>query len=45
MSLEKELMTCPNCGNLIDNCKCACPYCGENKEDDCAIGYGAATGG
>ncbi|HZW56565.1 MAG TPA: hypothetical protein VFF30_09775 [Nitrososphaerales archaeon] len=46
MTLERDLMTCPNCGaNPIDECRCACPYCGEIRADDCAIGYGRATGG
>ena len=45
LSQVNELYTCPNCANSIDNCRCACPYCGETAGCDCAIGHGRATGG
>ena len=45
MSDEMEFYACPNCNNAIDDCKCACPYCGEVGACDCAIGPGRATGG
>src|SRR2546426_8240557 len=45
LSQVNELYTCPNCANPIDNCRCACPYCGETAGCDCAIGHGRATGG
>ena len=45
LSQVDELYACPNCASPIDNCRCACPYCGETAGCDCAIGHGRATGG
>ena len=45
LSQVNELYACPNCASPIDNCRCACPYCGETAGCDCAIGHGRATGG
>ncbi|HEX9262298.1 MAG TPA: hypothetical protein VF893_07195 [Candidatus Bathyarchaeia archaeon] len=45
MNKEKKMPRCQNCGNLIDDCKCVCPYCGESADCTCCIGYGKATGG
>lgn len=45
MAQEEELPRCEKCGNPIDDCKCACPYCGETSGCDCCTGYGKATGG
>ncbi|MEJ5327967.1 MAG: hypothetical protein WHU54_06965 [Candidatus Bathyarchaeia archaeon] len=42
---EVELPRCDRCREFIDNCKCACPYCGETSGCECCIGYGKATGG
>jgi len=41
----EELPRCERCGNPIDDCKCACPYCGETHGCTCCAGYGKATGG
>jgi hypothetical protein len=35
---------CEKCGNMIDKCECACPYCGEAGECDCCLGF-TTTGG
>jgi hypothetical protein len=42
---EQEIPRCERCGNPIDDCTCACPYCGETTGCDCCAGYGRATGG
>ncbi len=36
---------CDLCEAPIDSCRCVCPYCGESKACECAIGSGIATGG
>jgi len=43
--IEGERYACPNCDFEIDSCQCACPYCDENRNCDCAIGHDKATGG
>jgi len=40
-----EQYMCPNCEYPIDGCECACPYCSESSDCDCAVGHGRATGG
>ena len=42
---EEEEPRCGRCGEFIDDCKCACPYCGETSGCECCTGYGRATGG
>jgi hypothetical protein len=37
--------TCPVCDAFIEDCSCACPFCGERAGCTCCIGYGVATGG
>jgi Fe-S cluster biogenesis protein NfuA len=36
---------CERCHMPIDECVCACPYCGKIDDCECALGYGRATGG
>ncbi len=36
---------CDRCNMPLDGCKCVCPFCGESKGCECAIGPDAATGG
>jgi hypothetical protein len=43
--ISGERYACPNCDLEIDSCLCACPYCAENENCDCVIGYDKATGG
>jgi hypothetical protein len=42
---KEEEPRCDNCGNLIDDCRCVCPYCGESAGCHCCIGDDKATGG
>jgi hypothetical protein len=35
---------CEYCGNPIEACVCACPFCGESNACECCL-YDAATGG
>ena len=35
---------CDYCGNRIEMCNCACPYCGETNSCECCL-FDAATGG
>ncbi|HZD82511.1 MAG TPA: hypothetical protein VE076_06515 [Nitrososphaeraceae archaeon] len=39
-----EGTSCDYCGNPIEACMCACPYCGETNACECCL-YDAATGG
>jgi hypothetical protein len=39
-----EGTSCDYCGNPIEACMCACPYCGEIDACECCL-YDAATGG
>ncbi|HKX82239.1 MAG TPA: hypothetical protein VJL54_08280 [Nitrososphaera sp.] len=43
-STTEEIVACENCGNPIDSCMCACPYCGQVDSCECCL-YDAATGG
>jgi hypothetical protein len=45
MPKETELPFCEKCRHPIDDCKCACPYCGLTCGCDCCTGYGKSTGG
>jgi hypothetical protein len=45
MGSEETEPICERCGNLMDYCKCACPYCGETAGCECSIGIDKATGG
>jgi len=36
---------CERCHMPIDECICACPYCGKIDDCECVLGYGRATGG
>jgi len=36
--------SCDNCGNPLEACMCACPYCGEREACECCL-YDAVTGG
>ncbi|MDH5419368.1 MAG: hypothetical protein OEY39_02095 [Candidatus Bathyarchaeota archaeon] len=45
MSEPEEQILCEKCGSPVDDCECACPYCGEKEGCTCCIGYGCATGG
>ena len=45
LTVEGDEYPCPNCKVQIDDCQCACPYCAEVEECDCAIGHDKATGG
>ncbi|MCS7097680.1 MAG: hypothetical protein NZ922_01710 [Candidatus Methanomethyliaceae archaeon] len=43
---SKECMAnCYRCCQQIDDCNCACPYCGETSRCECCIGIDKATGG
>ncbi|UVS69112.1 hypothetical protein [Nitrososphaera viennensis] len=44
MTASEEVVRCDNCGNPIDACMCACPYCGKKDTCDCCL-LDAATGG
>jgi len=35
---------CDYCGNSLEECMCACPYCGEVDGCECCL-FDAATGG
>lgn len=35
---------CEYCGNSMEACMCACPYCGELDSCECCL-YDAVTGG
>jgi len=35
---------CEYCGNSMEACMCACPYCGELDNCECCL-YDAVTGG
>ncbi|MFZ0515051.1 MAG: hypothetical protein WAM14_25860 [Candidatus Nitrosopolaris sp.] len=39
-----DVVNCEYCGNPIDTCMCACPYCGEVDRCECCL-FDAATGG
>lgn len=39
-----DVVNCEICGNPIDGCMCACPYCGETDACECCL-FDAATGG
>ena len=41
---DSDDIICDNCGNRIESCMCACPYCGEKDACECCL-YDAATGG
>lgn len=30
---ESKIITCKECGNMVDMCYCLCPYCGEITDD------------
>ena len=45
LTAESDMYACPNCNYEIDSCQCACPYCADIKDCDCAIGHDKATGG
>ncbi|HKZ48683.1 MAG TPA: hypothetical protein VJ397_07860 [Thermoplasmata archaeon] len=36
---------CDTCLHPLEQCRCACPYCGETAACTCTIGPDAATGG
>ena len=41
---EENFAICIECGHLIEQCECVCPYCGERDQCECAL-FDAATGG
>jgi hypothetical protein len=41
---KTEVVNCEHCGNPIDTCMCACPYCGEVDACECCL-FDAVTGG
>jgi len=45
MASEETEPICERCGSFMDDCRCACPYCGEIGGCDCCIGVDKATGG
>ena len=42
--IEEEFACCASCGNMLDNCQCVCPFCGERDKCECAVDD-AGTGG
>jgi hypothetical protein len=44
MAASEEVVSCENCGNPIDACMCACPFCGQIDACECCL-HDAATGG
>lgn len=38
------VVNCDHCGNRLEECMCACPYCGEVDGCECCL-FDAATGG
>ncbi|MEO9320557.1 MAG: hypothetical protein ABI361_07795 [Nitrososphaera sp.] len=43
-SSHEEVIMCELCGNPLDSCMCACPYCGKLDKCECCI-LDAVTGG
>ncbi|HEY7110409.1 MAG TPA: hypothetical protein VH415_13355 [Nitrososphaeraceae archaeon] len=41
---KEEEPGCENCGLTLEECMCACPYCGERNSCECCL-FDAATGG
>ncbi|HXX97388.1 MAG TPA: hypothetical protein VEL11_09765 [Candidatus Bathyarchaeia archaeon] len=41
---KTDVVICEYCGNTIDTCMCACPYCGEVDACECCL-FDAVTGG
>jgi hypothetical protein len=41
---DEDNTLCDYCGNRIESCMCACPYCGEKDACECCL-YDAVTGG
>lgn len=42
--VDENFAICVECGHLIEQCECVCPYCGERDKCECAL-FDSATGG